>query len=128
MLDLDITELLDNINKVSTDDLHRLMNAIKCELPVRENNLSGLVDYIPDFCGDEVLMEALWAECESLPMANTRRKATTQWLSPISDLVCIYGPYIVGTLTLTFSNNSVELKFVYLFIFLKIVWRCDKLN
>ena len=85
MLDLDITELLDNINKISTDDLHRLMNAIKCELPVRENNLSGLVDYIPDFCGDEVLMETLWAECESLTMANTRRKATTQWLSPIPD-------------------------------------------
>ena len=30
-------------------------------------------------------METLWAECESLTMDNTRRKATTQWLSPVPD-------------------------------------------
>lgn len=82
---LDITDLLDNVHNISTDDLHRLMNAIKSELPVRENNLPDLVDYIPDFCDDGVLLEALWAECESLEMGNSRRKASSQWISPIPE-------------------------------------------
>ena len=82
---LDITELLNNIQYVSTDDLHRLLNAVKSELPVRENNLPELVDYIPDFCDDDVLLDALWAECDSLNMGSNRRKAATQWISPKPD-------------------------------------------
>ena len=76
---------LANIPKLSTDDLHTLMNAIKCELPVRENNLAELVDYIPDFCPDTALLDEVLKECASLNLCDSRKKAATQWLSPTGE-------------------------------------------
>ena len=87
-MSVDVTQIMDNIPKFSTDDLHRLMNAIKCELPVRENNLAELVEYIPDFCSDTALLEEVMKECDSLDLCSSRGKAATQWISPKDD------PYI----------------------------------
>lgn len=88
MSTVDVAQILASIPKISTDDLHQLMNAIKCELPVRENKLDELVDYIPDFCSDTALLDEVLKECESLNLCDSRKKAATQWLSPTGD------PYI----------------------------------
>ena len=80
-----LQNILANIPKLSTDDLHTLMNSIKCELPVRENNLAELVDYIPDFCSDTALLDEVLKECASLNLCDSRKKAATQWLSPTGE-------------------------------------------
>ena len=61
---------------------------MKGELAVRENSLADLVDYVPDFCQDDALLERVKAECDILDLSDSRGKAATQWLSPKSD------PYI----------------------------------
>ena len=80
--------MLAAIPTLSTDDIHRVLEAMKDEIAVRENNLAALVDYVPDFCQDDALMERVKAECDALDLHTGRRKAVTHWLSPKSD------PYI----------------------------------
>ena len=88
ILTVDVAGTLADIPKLSTDDLHRVMNTIKGELAVRGENLAELVEYIPDFCQDNTLLEQVQMECDSLELSSSRRKAATQWLSPKED------PYI----------------------------------
>ena len=109
---LDSHQVLKHIPGSTTEELKQIMTAIQSELSKRDKDLlakrdkdllakrdkdllskhdkdlSGLVEQLPNFCNDPILIDTVWAECESLNLSNSRSKTSSQWLSPSSD------PYI----------------------------------
>ena len=74
--------------KMSLEELNHLLEDVKAEISSRQPTPTDLVEFIPNFCEDNVLMEQLWKECESLNLSCQKNKVGTQWLSPTDD------PYI----------------------------------
>ena len=77
ILKMNLSQHLNLLASSSTDDLNKLLHAVQAEIAKRK---SGLTEFIPDFCPDNKLLEAVWKECESLEMDNDARKASTKWL------------------------------------------------
>ena len=76
-----LQEIFDYVKAASVEDLRHILNAVQNELPKREGKVDNFVLHIEDFCDDEVLRDAVWAECESLKLnKDGRKKATTAWL------------------------------------------------
>ena len=78
----------DLLSSSSFEDLNDMLDAVKAEISKRQPKPVDLIELIPDFCTDEVLIDSLWAECDSLGLPNSRNKVSTQWLSTTSE------PYI----------------------------------
>ena len=79
---LHLQQILDSIPNVSTEELKIILNTIQNELPKREGTVDNYIEYIEDFCGDNTLLDLVWAECESMDLSNKRTKTASQWLSP----------------------------------------------
>lgn len=76
------------LTTLSLEELNGLLNDVKTEISTRQPEPKDLVEFIPNFCTDSVLMEQLWDECESLNLHCEKNKVGTQWLSPTME------PYI----------------------------------
>ena len=90
-----LEQILDDIPSASTDDLKHLqhdlqhiLEQIKLETSKRNLDLKDYIEYIPNFCSDDVVLGAVWDECNKLGLPSISRKAESQWLSPINE------PYI----------------------------------
>ena len=75
----DLKGLHKSLNSIATKDLQKLLSSIQLELVDRTKN--DTVELIPNFCSDEVTLQAIWAECDSLEFGNNTRKASAKWLS-----------------------------------------------
>ena len=89
---------LQHISSASSADLHTMLSAIQNELTKRDagGDLSKFIEYIPDFCRSDDLLDRVWLECESLELSSKRTKAATQWISPSDE------PYVYA------DNNPVH--------------------
>ncbi len=81
---INLQQILHQLPSLPTKELHQILSAIQTELPKREGQYSTLLDYIPNFCPDDILLESVLAECESLNLRSKRTKVATQWLSSSS--------------------------------------------
>ena len=88
MMNLLIEQLMQEIPSTSLKDLKLILSRVKSEITKRSQNLSGYIEYVPNFCSDEYTLDAVWKECESLHLPDSSRKAHSQWLSPVNE------PYI----------------------------------
>ena len=79
---VNLQEIFDYVKAASVEDLRDILNSVQNELPKREGNVENFVSHIEDFCDDDVLLDAVWAECESLQMnaGKGKNKAQTAWL------------------------------------------------
>jgi alkylated DNA repair dioxygenase AlkB len=77
---VNLHEIFDFVKAASTEDLRLILNSIQNELPKREGNVDNFVVHLEDFCDDDVLLDGIWAECESLELKEKRNKAPTAWL------------------------------------------------
>jgi alkylated DNA repair dioxygenase AlkB/lysophospholipase L1-like esterase len=79
---VNLQEIFDYVKAASVEDLRHILNSVQNELPKREGKVDNFVSHIEDFCDDDVLLDAVWAECESLQMnaGEGKNKAQTAWL------------------------------------------------
>ena len=79
---INLQEIFDYVKAASVEDLRHILNYVQNELPKREGKVDNFVSHIEDFCDDDVLLDAVWAECESLHMnaGKGKNKAQTAWL------------------------------------------------
>ena len=63
-------------------ELQKLLVTIESEIKHRQT--SDLVEYIPQFC-EQVEIDAVMKDCESLALPANTRKASSQWLSSSSE-------------------------------------------
>ena len=78
---IQLQQILDFIPNASTAELKTILNNIQNELPKREGTVDNYVVYIENFCSDSVLLDLVWAECESMNLTNKRNKTASKWLS-----------------------------------------------
>ena len=76
---IDLLTLRKSLDSLATNDLHKLLSSIQTELEDRKKKDS--VELIPNFCSDDVTLETIWAECDSLDFVSSSRKASAKWLS-----------------------------------------------
>jgi len=78
---INLQEIFDFVKTAPVEDLRQILNSVQNELPKREGRVDDFVAHIEDFCDDDVLLDGVWAECESLKMnSEGRNKAATAWL------------------------------------------------
>lgn len=75
----DLKAIQKSLGSFATKDLQKLLSSVQTELNNR--NKSDLVELIPNYCTDDVTLQAVWAECESLDFGNNTRKAAAKWFS-----------------------------------------------
>ena len=79
---MNLSKQINSLQSASTDDLNKLLHAVQCELKKRKDpaKLASFTEFLPDFCPDTDLLDAVWEDCLSLDLADNTRKASTQWL------------------------------------------------
>ena len=82
-----LKDFIGSINSISTYDLKKIQSAVKSELLEREKHKRDFVEHFRDFSDKETL-DAVWSDCQSLVLSDSKRKTASQWLSPINE------PYI----------------------------------
>ena len=80
----ELKDFINRIDTVSTSDLMKIQKAVKSELLQREKEKHNNVEHIPDYCDKETLA-AVWSDCQSLVMTDSKRKTGSQWLSPLNE-------------------------------------------
>ena len=80
---IDLKNLVKTLPSVATSDLQKLLSSVQSELDNRTKQDS--VELIPNFCADNITLQAIWAECDSLNFGSNKRKASSQWLSSNND-------------------------------------------
>ena len=63
---INLQEIFDFVKTAPVEDLRQILNSVQNELPKREGKVDDFVLHIEDFCDDDVLLDGVWAECESL--------------------------------------------------------------
>ena len=76
---VDLKNLVKALPSLATNELQKLLSSVQSELDSRSKQDS--VELITNFCSDDITVQAIWAECDSLNFGNNKRKASSQWLS-----------------------------------------------
>jgi len=77
---IDLKAFQNSVASISTVDLQKILGAIELELGDRTKK--DTVELIDDFCSEDITLQSILAECESLKFATGgRNKAAAKWLS-----------------------------------------------
>ena len=118
---INLQEIFDFVKTAPVEDLRQILNSVQNELPKREGKVDDFVSHVEDFCDDEVLLDGVWAECESLKMnPEGRNKAATAWLCSqdtayvYNDTNPVHSPQAIGNFAcisrlLDLVNSSTEI-------------------
>ena len=82
---LDLNGMLKNFKTLSDNELEKILEAVQKEVEFRK--LKEFVDYIPNFLTEDLATELI-KDGESLGLACSSNKPSSQWLSPVNE------PYI----------------------------------